>query len=136
MSQENVEIVEQLIAAWNRRDLQEILSLTDPEVEYVNGPQAIEPGTRYGHPGLTEVFRKQWEGLGADARQHLDRTHPDGAQVITTGRMSRRLPGSSAQIENRNVLRWTFRDGRLIRLELLGAGSGFTGALEAVGLEE
>ena len=32
MSQENVELVNRLIAAWNRRDLEAILALTDPDI--------------------------------------------------------------------------------------------------------
>jgi ketosteroid isomerase-like protein len=136
MSQENVEIVEQVIAAWNRRDLEAILSFTDPEAEYVNAPLAVEPGTRHGHAELSEVFRKQWEGLGADARQQIDRAYPGGEEVITAGRVSRRIPGSDTQIENRVAVRWTFRDGRVIRVEVLGGGSSFKEALKAAGLRE
>ena len=49
MSQENVEIVRRLVDAWNRQDLEGILALIDPEAEYVNAPNAVEPGTRRGH---------------------------------------------------------------------------------------
>ena len=136
MSQENVEIVKNVIAAWNRRDLDTILSVTDPEAEYVNAPMAVEPGTRHGHLELSEVFRKQWEGLGPDARQEIDRAYVQYDAVITTSRMARRMPGSNTLIENRVALRWTLRDGRLVRIEVLGAGSSFREALEAAGLSE
>src|SRR5687767_209940 len=134
MSEENVEIVERLIAAWNRRDLPELLSLTDPEAEYVNAPAAVEPGTRYGHEEISEVFRKQWEGLRDDARQQIDRAYPEGETVVTAGRVTRSLPGSDTQIENRVAIRWALRDGRVSRVEILGAGSSFKDALEAAGL--
>ena len=34
MSQENVEIVRRMYDAWNRRDEEEMLALSDPEVEF------------------------------------------------------------------------------------------------------
>jgi ketosteroid isomerase-like protein len=43
MSEENVEIVRRVIDAWNRRDIEDLHALTDPEAEYVNSPTAIEP---------------------------------------------------------------------------------------------
>lgn len=134
MSQDHVEVVEALVAAWNRRDLETAISLTDPDAEYINPPLALEPGTRHGHEGLANVLRKQWEGLGPDARQHIDATHVRGDTVIAAGRISRKMPGSDTPLENRIATRWTFRDGKVIRLELLGAGSTFKSALEAAGV--
>jgi ketosteroid isomerase-like protein len=136
MSEENVEVVREVVAAWNRRDLPAILSFADPEVEYVNPPLAIEPGTRRGHAELSEVFRKQWEAFAPDGRQEIDRAYPEGEEVITAGRLSRSMPGSDTQLEDRVAVRWTFRDGRVIRVEVLGAGSSFKEALEAAGLSE
>jgi ketosteroid isomerase-like protein len=136
MARDNVEIVEQLYEAWNRRDLEAILAFTHPEAEYVNSPFAVEPGTRRGHTEISEVFRKQWEGLGPDARQQVDRAYPEGDEVITAARVTRSMPGSDAQIENRVAVRWTFRGGLVIRFEVLGAGSRFKAALEAAGLSE
>jgi ketosteroid isomerase-like protein len=46
MSEGNVEIVRQILDAWNRRDIEGRIALVDPEVEYVNSPTAVEPGTR------------------------------------------------------------------------------------------
>ena len=136
MSQENVELVNRLIAAWNRRDLEAILALTDPDITFVNNPEAVEPGTRRGHDELSAVFRKQWEGLGASARQQIDQIHARDDEVITANRVSREMPGGGGRLENRVALRWVFRDGRVIRFEFLGAGSGFKAALEAAGLSE
>ena len=43
MSEENVEIVRQVVDAWNRRDIEDLHALGDPEGEYVNSPTAIKP---------------------------------------------------------------------------------------------
>ena len=51
MSTENVELARRIHGAWNDRDLETMRALADPEVEYVNSPTAVEPGTRHGHDG-------------------------------------------------------------------------------------
>jgi ketosteroid isomerase-like protein len=135
MSQEHVEIVRRLVDAWNRQDLEGILALTDPEGEYVNAPTAVEPGTRRGHDAIVVVLRKQWEGIPG-ALQEVDRFHDRGDEIITEGRLSRTMPGSDDRLSNRLLFSWKFRDGKLIRLELLGAGPEFADALEAAGLSE
>jgi ketosteroid isomerase-like protein len=65
MSQENVEIVRRMYDAWNRRDEEALLALSDPAVEFVNSPTAIEPGTRHGTNEVLAVARMQWEILRA-----------------------------------------------------------------------
>ena len=73
MSEENVEIVRRMNDAWNSRDLEATLALADPDVEYVNSPTAVEPGTRRGHEGLTTVLQAQWEML-TDAWLEIEQT--------------------------------------------------------------
>jgi ketosteroid isomerase-like protein len=135
MSEENVEIVRRLVDAWNRQDLEDILALVDPEGEYVNAPTAVEPGIRRGHEAAVDVMRKQWEGIPG-ALQEIDRFHDRGDEIITEGRISRTMPGSDARLSNALLTSWKFRDGKLIRFELLGAGPEFADALEAAGLSE
>jgi ketosteroid isomerase-like protein len=135
MSQENVEIVRDVMNAWNDQDVEGILALADPEVEYVNSPTAVEPGTRRGHDGLAAVARAQWESLSG-GRQEIDRLHDRGDEVISTGRVSRFMPGSDARIDTPILLSWTIRDGKVIRIEMLGVGPEFQNALAAAGLSE
>ena len=135
MSQENVEIVGRMVDAWNRQDLEAMLARTDPEAEYVNAPTAVEPGTRRGHDEMVAVLRKQWEGIPG-AFQEIDRFHDRGDEILTEGRMSRTMPGSDARISTPFLASWKFREGKLIRLELLGGGPEFPEALEAAGLRE
>jgi ketosteroid isomerase-like protein len=128
--------VREVIEAWTGRDVDALLALTHPEAEYVNAPSAVELGTRFGHEGFETVVKKQWEGLGPDARQHIDKVHRVGEDLVTEGRTSRSMPGSSTRIENSVALRWSFREGLVVRLEVLGAGTRFKEALEAAGLRE
>jgi ketosteroid isomerase-like protein len=134
MSQENVEIVRRMYDAWNRRDEEEMLALSDPEVEYVNSPTAIEPGTRRGTNEVLAVARTQWEFL-RDGRQEIDRTYDRGEDIVVLGRVSRRMPDGDARIEDRALVTWTMRDGKVVRVEVLGFGGAEVGeALEAAGL--
>ena len=134
MSQENVEIVRRLVDAWNRHDLEAMLTFADPDAEYVNAPSAVEPGTRRGHEALASVARAQWDMPGALIG--LDRVHDRGDEVITEAHVSFLMPGSDTRINTPALSSWKFRDGKLVRLEQLGAGPEFAEALEAAGLSE
>ena len=136
MSEENVEIVRRLLDAWNRRDLDAMLDLGGSELVYVNSPTAVEPGTRRGRDEFREVARKQWEIL-ADARIEVDKFFDRGDEVIALGRLSRGMPGSDARIEEPQLGSYQFRDGKIIRVEVLGfGGAEVQEALEAAGLSE
>jgi ketosteroid isomerase-like protein len=134
MTRPSADLIADVLAAWNRRDLDALLACVHPAVEYVNAPSAIEPGTRSGRAEVGEVFRKQWEGLGHDARLDVDELHPVGADVVTVSRLSRTLPGSTTRFDARAALRWSFRDGLVARIEVLGAGTTFRDGLAAAGL--
>ena len=136
MSEENVQIVRRVIDAWNRRDIDDLLALSDSEAEYVNSPTAIEPGTRRGRDEVAAVIRAQWELL-TDGRWEVDRIYDRGEEVIALGRLSRRLPGSDARLEDRSLLSYRFRSGNIVRTEVLGFGRDEVQiALEAAGLSE
>jgi ketosteroid isomerase-like protein len=136
MSEENVEIVRRSVDAWNRRDIEALHALGDPEREYVNSPTAIEPGTRRGRDEITAVLRAQWEGM-TDARAEIDRIYDRGEEAILLGRVSRRMPGSDARLEDRVLVSYKIRGGKIVRTEVLGFGRDeVQTALEAAGLSE
>jgi ketosteroid isomerase-like protein len=136
VSDENVEIVRRAMDACNRQDLESLVALSAPEIEYVNSPAAVEPGTRRGYDGLTAVVRKQWEAL-LDARQEIDRLYDRGDEIVGLGRLSRRMPGSDARIEDRVLISWSIHNGKITRVEVLGATAAeVQEALKAAGLEK
>jgi ketosteroid isomerase-like protein len=134
MAAGNVAVVKEMIRAWNERDADTVRALTAPEVEYVNPPNAVEPGTRQGQEALAEVMRKQWEGLGPDARQEIELVHDRGDQVFTEVRLVRSMPGSDTEVDARGLIAWSFRDGKVARLAVLAAGSDLAAARAAAGL--
>lgn len=133
MSRESVEIVNRAMEAWNSHDLGAVLAVVDPEAEYVNAPEAVEPGTRRGPAEITTVLRAHWQ---MDLHQEIERFHVRGNEVFTEGRVSRAMPGSEARIDNRVLVSWRIRAGKITRIQVLGAGSAFERALAAAGLEE
>ena len=136
MSQENLEIVRLFFDAWNRRDEEALLALVAPEVEYVNSPTAIEPGTRHGTSEALAVVRTQWEFL-RDGRTEIDRTYDRGEEVLALGRVSRLMPEGETRIEDRVLNSVVLRDGKIMRVEVLGfGGAEVDRALEAAGLSE
>ena len=136
MSEENVEIVRRVIDAWNRRDIEDLLVLGDPEGEYVNPPSAVEPGTRRGRDEIAAVMRAQWELL-TDGRWEIDRIYDRGEEVIALGRISRRMPGSDARLEGHSLVSYKIRSGKIVRIEVLAFGRDEVhAALEAAGLSE
>lgn len=131
MTDERERLARRLVDGWNRRDLDAILSFCHRDVEYVNAPQALEPGTRHGHEGIAIVMRRQWEAFDPDGRQEIMAVHEVGDHLVTEGTVTRSMPGSETPLENRVAVRWSFRDGLISCIEILGAGTGFRDALSA-----
>jgi hypothetical protein len=134
MSAARQSVVAAFVGAWNRQDLAAALELVDEDFEYVNPPNAVEPGTRRGTEGVSLVLSKQWEALGEDALMEIDRTHHRDDHLITEISLSRGMPESTARIEVQAVIRWTFDGDRMIRAEVLGAGMTYAEALADAGV--
>ena len=64
MSQENMEVVRRIYEAWARR-VPGPADVLDAEIEYVNPPGAVEPGTRSSLAAFSraveQVFVEGWE---------------------------------------------------------------------------
>ena len=58
MSQQNVEVVRQWIDAYNRRDIEALLEISDPEIEFRSIFAGLESGGAFrGKAGVYEYFR-------------------------------------------------------------------------------
>ena len=80
------------------------------------------------------MLRAQWEAL-TDGQWEIDRIYDRGEEVIALGRVSRRMPGSDARIEDQVLTSWKISSGKVVRVETLGFGRAVVqSALEAVGL--
>jgi len=131
MTTENETLARESLKAMERGDLDAIVAISHPEVEFVNPPTAVEPGTRHGHEGLKaglggmlEVF----DDLRIDPQRIVDL----GDRVVVTGVFSGRGRTSGAQFQPQPFgFIVTLDGGQMIRYEW------FTGpqeALEAAGV--
>src|SRR5919201_5936308 len=132
MSQANVEVVRSIYTHGLLDTAAGHAALADGEIEYVNPPDAIDPGVRRGRQevrraltGLAEVF---------DQREHrLKRVFDGGDAVVADVVFHGRGASSGAEVVQKEAHTWTFREGRLVRFEW---GRDLSAALRAVGLEE
>ena len=90
MSQENVEIVKDAFAAITRSDLNRLLSLTDPEVEFHSLIAEAEGQTYQGHDGVREWWEQVKGSLGG-LRFEAEAIRSEGdwavIKVLVTSRM-------------------------------------------------
>ncbi len=133
MSPENVEAVRAVYARWSEGDFRTSLEVLDPLVLFVHPPPLPEPGTYLGVDQVREFMRgflESWSHLTIEAE---DITEADGDTVVATVRQSGVGSGSGAETDLRYSQVWSFRGGKVIRLENFREHAE---ALEAAGLSE
>jgi ketosteroid isomerase-like protein len=127
MSEENVELVRRIYEGGDLSDVE-----ITPDVEYVNPPEAIEPGLRRGRDEVTRALQKASESFDT-VRYEVHDLYDAGDAVIGSVSFFARLGGSDTEVVQDEVHTWTFRDGKLARFEW---GRDLKAALEAAGLSE
>ena len=131
MSQENVEVVRSFYRAWARDEFPGPVELMDPEIEYVNPPQAVERGTRRGRASFGRAVEKMFDGWET-WQMEPERFTPVEDQVVVVLRYRARGRESGVEIAGRESALWTLRDGRVTRYAWF---QGPADAPEAAGLE-
>jgi ketosteroid isomerase-like protein len=132
MSRENVEIVRNGVAAWNRRDAQLWLTYASPEIEWVPaGPAAVEQAIYSGYDevarGLAAVW-DTWEVFEFAESELRDL----GDSVLWLGHVKMRGGTSHLELDQEFALQSVVREGKFIRVQ---AFLSWREALEAAGLE-
>jgi ketosteroid isomerase-like protein len=114
MSAENVEVVRRLYEAWRERGFGVVPELMDPDIEYVNPPYAVEPGTRHGHEGFAEAARNLLNVYGN--YEVSDATlHDLGERIVVIARVATRSTGNDVPIEAARGYVFDVRDGLVTR---------------------
>jgi ketosteroid isomerase-like protein len=134
MSEENVQIVRKLFAAWNTGDRAQVLELVDPEIVIDATRRVFNPTTYEGMEGVQRMLSDLddvWDRFQAEpSMEFIDA----GERVVVVGRMRAKGKGSGVEVDRSFAGIWTIRGGRVIRWEL-GYEDPQT-ALEAAGLRE
>jgi ketosteroid isomerase-like protein len=134
MSQENVAVIEEVMAAWNSHDLERWLRCWDPTCNWrprlrgqVEGAQ-----TYRGHEGL----RRYWEEDDAvwdEFHVELSDFRHVGEDVVAVGVGRARGKESGVDTTSPLAFRFRIRDGRIVRGE---SYLDVNEALDGVGLSE
>jgi ketosteroid isomerase-like protein len=132
MSQKNVEVVRRIYDVWGREGSPVSSGLLDSEVEWVNPPEAVEPGTRRGidaFASAAQTVADTFEGVGVEIEEFIDA----GERVAVLATLRGRGRGSGADVERKQGYVWTIREGKAIRFEWFNNPAQ---AIEATGLSE
>ena len=133
MSVENVVIVRSGFSALEQGDFESFFSVLDDDVEWVNPPYAVEPGTRRGTAefrGALDRMRATW----GDIRLEVDEVVEAGdTAVVVVGRWTGEGAGSGVKLENTFSSLLTLRNGKVVRYEWFREKAE---ALEAAGVWE
>jgi uncharacterized protein len=132
MSQENVEIVRRGFEAFQRGDTEAILDDVDPDVEVHEPTDLPDAQVFHGHAGLLATVEKA-QAMFEDIRIEAEEFTDAGDRVVIWYRVVGRGKGSGVEVEMHQGSVWTFREGKIVRVE------GYMDrdkALEAAGLRE
>lgn len=127
MSQENVDIVRSIYDAW--REGTSARQYMHPEIEYVNPPDAVEPGTRRGADSFARI-RDAYDDVRINPDEVID---AGGDEIVVIATVHATGRGSRVPIEWHHGYIWTIEQGRAVRFRWFNDPAL---ALEAVGLRE
>jgi ketosteroid isomerase-like protein len=131
MSKENVEMVRRAYEVFDT-DLDELLALLDPGIEWVSPADAIEPGVRRGRDGVRAAFAAT--AMAWDRPTHVAEEFTEaGDRVLATVTFRGHGRGSGMDAERTEFHLWTIDDGAIVRLEWFYQRGQ---ALEAAGLSD
>lgn len=99
MSQQNVELVRKAYEALARQDIDTLVELLDPEVEFRNPDYAMEAGTRHGREEFVQALERGWEVMD-DMRYYIERIVDEGDVVVVIGRFTARGRTGGVPVES------------------------------------
>jgi ketosteroid isomerase-like protein len=132
MSEENVEVVRRALAALDRGDVEQMLSMVQPDFEVRVAPElSAEPDTYRGSEGVRryfDSFREAFEQIRFEVEQLTDA----GDAVVVNMRMRAIGKATKIAVEQRNAGVWTVTDGKVAQVETYAR---LDEALRAAGVE-
>ena len=132
MSRANLDTVRRIYEVWDKEGSPVSSGLLDPEIEWVNPPEAVEPGTRRGIEAFADAARTVAETFQG-VRVEIERLMDAGERVVVIATLRGRGRGSGADVERRQGYVWTIRAGKAVRFEWFNDPAK---AMDAAGLSE
>jgi ketosteroid isomerase-like protein len=140
MSQQNVELVEALVAGSGSMDKQEVLAALPeliaetcaPDIEWIEDPRRADSTVHRGHDGVRrswERWLEQWEEWEGEVERLID----CGETVLVVAAERARGARSGARVNARIYMAFTIQDAKIVRYQEFYDEHA---ALKAVGLED
>src|SRR4029453_4429746 len=133
MSQENVETVRRCVELFNRRDVEEVLELLDPDIELDLSRNIFNPDIYHGHAGI-ERWRNAVDDVWDDFHGTVEGLIDVDDKVVGAFTMGGKGKESGVEGTMRIFSIWTLRNSKIMKV--VGGYRDRTEALEAVGLSE
>lgn len=133
MSRENVEVVRRIYeeGLYGRDPTRLLDEFATSDIEYVNPPEAVEPGVRRGRAEVEQAIRAH--DAFDSYRYELHELFDAGDSVVAALSFHARTRGSANEVLQREAHTWSFREGKIVRIEW---GRDLVVALEAAGLRD
>jgi ketosteroid isomerase-like protein len=133
MSQENVELWRKWIKAFNSRDIEALIALCDPNIEFHSAFAAVGGATYRGHDALRSWHRDLREAWGEEIRVEPDAYFDLGEHTLTFSTYYARGLHSGAEVVMPATGVTRSRDGLVTYVKVY---LDRTGALRDVGVSE
>jgi uncharacterized protein len=119
--QANVDIVQNIYAAFGRGDVAGILSLLDPQADLIfeGAPAIAWSGNRHGRDGWATFFQTVAEHQSDTAVVGMEPFAVQGDHVVCAGRYQGVVKKTGKRIDSPLVHLWTLRNGLVIRCQEL-----------------
>jgi ketosteroid isomerase-like protein len=130
MSRENVEVVRRAFEAWNAGDLERVVELVDPQLEFIPFRSQLHGAPYFGADGMRQFARDagdEWEYLQIVPHEFRDA----GERVLLLGRYDARGRASGVEVQFPAAWVARMRNGKIVHLR---SYEDRDTALEAAGL--
>lgn len=112
MTNENIEVITQIYEAFARQDLEDLLTLVDPDCVVTQDASLSWGGRHVGHDGVTALALAL---LGStDSAVIVESLFEADGQVIQCGRSKGTVRANGAAFDIPEVHIWTLKDGKVV----------------------
>jgi ketosteroid isomerase-like protein len=133
MSEANVSLVRQVVAAFNSEDVDRVLALAHADVEIEISPDvSAEPDIYLGHDGIRRYFQSFRDAM-VDIHFEAEQIWEIGTTVVVALLVTATGRQTAIVVEQRTAGVWTFSDEKLIGIHAYASPAD---ALQAAGLVE
>jgi hypothetical protein len=102
--------------AFNARELETVLELMHPEVDW---PNAWEGGRVAGREAVAAYWTRQFGEISSTVTPDRIDRHPDGAIIVTVHQVVRDATTDEIQSDTHVLHRWQLEDGLIVRMDVL-----------------